>query len=103
MKKIIKRKMYNTETANYVTKAESKLPVTDFGYWEEILYQKVKTGEYFLYGHGGPASKYAEFNSNGNATGGEDIIPLTEDQALNWAEKNISAEEYCEIFGEPEE
>ena len=31
------------------------------------------------------------------------LIPLTEEQARNWAEKRLDADEYIEIFGEPEE
>lgn len=102
MKKIINGKMYNTETAVKLGTGESCLPVNDFGYYKEDLYRK-KTGEYFLYGEGGARSKYAkqlELNSFGPSDG---FTPLTENGARIWAEKHLDADEYCEIFGEPEE
>ena len=37
------------------------------------------------------------------AAGGEDFQILSEEGAREWAEKKLSAEEYCKIFGEPEE
>lgn len=102
MKKIINGKMYNTETAVKLGAGESCLPVNDFGYYKEALYRK-RTGEYFLYGEGGARSKYAtqrELNSFGP---GDGFTPLTENEAKLWAERYLDADEYCEIFGEPEE
>ena len=36
-------------------------------------------------------------------SGGDKFTPLTEMEAMKWAERYLSAEEYCDIFGEPEE
>jgi len=55
MKKIINGKRYDTETAQLIGSA-SYSNRTDFRFWSEELYRK-KTGEFFLYGEGGPASK----------------------------------------------
>lgn len=102
MKKIINGKKYNTETAKMVGNASANCSCTDFGYWYEELYLK-KTGEFFLYGHGGAASKYAESCGQNSWSGGEDIAPLTKEKAVKWAEKYLSIEEYEEVFGEVEE
>ena len=93
MKKYIDGKCYDTETAKYIGSASYLYP-SDFHYWEEKLYQKKKTGEYFLYGEGGPASKYAVAIDQNSWTGGEKIIPLTKEEAREWAEEHLSAEKY---------
>lgn len=102
MKKIINGKMYNTETAVELGTGKSHLAVNNFGYYEEHLYRK-KTGEYFLYGEGGAGSKYAKQQELNSFGPGDGFTPLTESGARIWAEKYLDADEYCEIFGEPEE
>lgn len=102
MKKIINGKMYNTETATVKGEYSNSYSVSDFKYFEETLYQK-KTGEFFLYGEGGPLSPYKEVLGDNGATGGEKIVPLTEDKAKKWAEEKLTADEYIAIFGEVEE
>ena len=73
----------------------------NFEYYEEELYKK-KTGEFFLYGEGGPRSKYSD--SNGSETYGTcEIIPYSEEQARKWVEEHCSGDTYEEIFGEVEE
>ena len=100
MKKIIEGKMYNTETAKEVFKWDNG-NYGKFEYCEEALYKK-KTGEFFLYGYGGPMSKYAI--SRGNETSsGEEINPLTEKEAKKWLEKKGDTKTYIETFGEVEE
>ena len=101
MKKIINGKLYNTDTAKNVGCWDNGLGCRDFACCAESLYQK-RTGEFFLYGEGGPQTKYAERVGNMYA-GGEDIIPLTEDEAKEWAERKLDADEYIAIFGEVEE
>jgi len=101
MKKIIKGKKYDTDTATYITRYTHSNK-TDFGYYEEILYRK-RTGEYFLYGEGGPASKYAGPAGLNSWIGCTRIMPLTYKDALTWAEKHMTAEEFESEFGEIEE
>ena len=101
MKKIINGKRYDTDGAEF-------LAIAEYGYqgnidhWREDLYRK-RTGEFFLHGYGGPASKYAVAEDNNNWSGGEKIIPLTIEAAQAWAEKNIDADEYEKIFGAVDE
>lgn len=95
MKKIIKKKLYNTETAQEIGVYDNGS--SRFERVTEILYKK-KTGEYFLYGEGGPQTKYAVRVDYSTVTGGEDIFPLTYDEARSWAEEHMDADEYLSEF-----
>jgi hypothetical protein len=95
MKKIIKGKRYDTETARLMGSWGNNR--TDFSYVHEELYRK-KTGEYFLYGRGGAMSKYAEAVDQNSWSGGSNIRPLTYEEARDWAEHHLDADEYEEIF-----
>lgn len=99
MKKIINGKLYNTETAKEMASWSDGMSFRDFSHVEEVLYQK-RTGEFFIYGQGGPASRYAERVPGGMWGSGDQIIPLTWDAAREWAEEHLDADEYQEIFGE---
>ena len=100
MKKVIKGKLYDTEKAKHIGTAAGG---DGFHAWEEDLYQK-RTGEFFLYGMGGPATKYAHYVDGNNAwSGGDKIIPLPYDKAREWVEEHLTADEYEEIFGLPDE
>ena len=103
MKKIINGKMYDTATAKRLGQAHGGgQSFRDFQYWEERLYQK-RTGEFFLHGEGGPMTRYAEHIDQNNWSGGERIIPLSVKEAREWAEENLDADDYQEIFGEVSE
>lgn len=101
MKKIINGKKYDTDTAREVGYAETG-DSNELYHWTcETLYCK-RTGEYFLHGEGGGMTRYAE-RIGDNWTSGETIIPLTLDKAQEWAEENLSVEEYEREFGEVSE
>lgn len=102
MKQIINGKMYNTDTATKVGSWSNGCSTSDFSYCYEALYRK-KTGEYFLYGDGGPMSRYSRSSGQNCWSGDTRIIPMTENEARQWAEDNLNADEYIEAFGEPEE
>lgn len=98
MKKIINGKLYNTETAVDFGRYWNGFSTRDFKCVYETLYRK-KTGEYFLHGEGGAMTTYAE--NVGDMRGwGERIIPMTYDEAREWAEQKLDADEYESIFGE---
>ena len=101
MKKIINKKMYSTESAECVG-SDSYSSQRDFHHWTEELYKK-SNGEFFLYGEGGPLSKYCKQVGLNSWSDGWNIIPMTENEARSWAEKHLDADDYIEIFGEPEE
>lgn len=102
MKKIIKGKRYDTETATLCGSMSYGQGPRDFKHFSEELYQK-RTGEFFLYCEGGPASQYAQEISINQWSGGELIRPLTLDEAKKWAENNLDGEEYEKIFTVEEE
>ena len=56
MKKIINGKLYDTETAKLIGRSYHGEGPRDFRHYSEELYRK-RTGEYFLYGEGGPMSR----------------------------------------------
>lgn len=98
MKKIINGRKYDTDTAKAIASYSNDRPCSDFRYFYETLYQK-HTKEFFLYGEGGPLSKYAEHCGQG-WIGAEGIIPLTLDDAKEWVENHCNAEKYEKLFGE---
>lgn len=102
MKKIINGKRYDTDTAKELGWTSSAVGRNDFHFWKEVLYQK-RTGEFFLYGEGGPASRYSRAVGLNEWSGGERLMPLTLEEAMKWAEENLDGEEYESIFSLPEE
>lgn len=101
MKKVINGKRYDTETAELCGSREYGYP-GDFDHVSEELYQK-RTGEFFLYGEGGANSKYRKEISMNSWSGGEKIIPLTDDEAREWAEEYLYATDYERLFTVTEE
>jgi len=102
MKKIIGGKKYDTNTAECVGSYSNMNDTRNFYYWREALYKK-KTGEFFLFGEGGPASKYNRQINTNEWAGSEEIRPLTESEAKEWAEQYLDGDDYENIFGEVEE
>ena len=84
MKKVIKGKLYNTETATFVANYVYLNP-TDFRYTNEELYITIR-GNWFLFVEGGPMSKYAKPSWDGGMTSGCDIIEFTPEEAYNMLE-----------------
>ena len=101
MKKVIKGKLYDTVTATFVAEHE-KHARSSFNWYREALYRK-KTGEYFLWGEGHAASPYSTSCPDGGSDPGEAIKPILYNEAREWAEKHMTADEYIKLFGEPEE
>ena len=102
MKKVINRKMYDTDTANLVGEYEYSSS-NDLKWVFEELYQK-KNGEFFLVCSGGPFSKYGvKCDTNTWKGTFDNVFPLGIEDAKDWAEKHISGTRYVELFGEVEE
>jgi hypothetical protein len=101
MKKIIEGRRFDTDRAKKVAFTQYSYP-SDFHWWRETLYRK-NTGEFFLHGEGGPMSRYAVTVGQNEWEGGEKISPLKYEAAKEWAEKNLDADEYEEIFGVAED
>ena len=102
MKRIIKGKVYDTATAKELGWWENIQDVRNFSHFSETLYRK-RTGEFFLYGKGGPSTKYSQRVDQNCWSGGEDIIPISVDNAQAWVEDHLDAEDYEKIFGTVDE
>jgi hypothetical protein len=102
LKKILNGVRFDTEKAERLGATDNlrieATSLTDFSYWTAALYRTPRSRQYFLAGHGGPMSRFAQSAGQNSWTGGSDIIPLTEDEAYSWAEKNLKPEEVEEIF-----
>ena len=98
MKRIIKGKVYDTATAKELGWWENIQDVRNFNHFSETLYRK-RTGEFFLYGKGGPSTKYSQRVDQNCWSGGEDIIPISVENAREWVEDHLDAEDYEKIFG----
>lgn len=104
MRKIIDGRLYDTEKAHLIGEPWSPdgIGYDDFDWCEETLYRK-RTGEYFLYGEGGPKTRYARPYGQSGWQYGDRIMPLTYDEAREWAESHLEASEYEAEFGTPAE
>lgn len=96
MRTIINKVIYDTNTSIEVAEFSSSYSRRDHNYYEETLYKTVK-GNWFLAGTGGPATKYAVACGN-MSSGGSGIIPLDEEEVINWLEKNDEVELLEEHF-----
>lgn len=102
MHKVINGKKYNTDTAKLLGTWCAECGSTDYKYFEEYLY-RTKSGNFFIYGEGGPDSPYRQQIEYCTWTGGESIIPISFEQAQRWAEKHLDGDEYEAIFGDVED
>ena len=98
MKKIINNKVYDTETAKELGSWSTRADCGNFSQFSETLYRK-KTGEFFLYGAGGPMTKYAVAEGSNSWRGGSRIMPLSFQEARTWVEEHLGADEFEAIFG----
>lgn len=98
MNKVIRGKRYNTETAKLVGTWEANEPENS-DFWEkEELYQK-RSGEFFLIGQGGAQTQYARFSMGGESKPGVELHPIEPEEASDWAEEHLTADEYEALFG----
>lgn len=102
MKKVIDGSLYNTDTAKKLGECSSNVGRNDFKWYEEELY-RTKSGKYFLYGKGNAMSHYSERVGDNSWGSGSHIEPMSVVAAMKWAEESLTADEYSEIFGEPDE
>lgn len=99
MKKIINGKLYNTETARMIGTWCNGTDRSDLSWVEETLHQK-KTGEFFFHGVGGPNTRYAQQTDDTHWSGGEAITLVGYEDARQWAEDHLTADQYQAVFGE---
>lgn len=100
MRKIINGRRYDTDTAKLVGSFESGY-IGDLDWMNEKLYKKA-TGEFFLAGEGGARTRWSRRTIDGYSSG-EGILPLTLDEAREWAEEHLSVKEVEKLFRTPSE
>lgn len=81
MKKVIKKTLCDTDTAEQIGEAR-------YQGFTEYLY-RTKSGKYFIHGVGDASSRYSSRDKDGNPTAGEDIILLTTPAAADWIMDNL--------------
>ena len=101
MRKVIKGRLYDTETARLIVNWSDGYQ-SDLSHISETLYRK-RTGEYFIHGDGGAMSPYAVSCGQNEWRGGEAIRPLTYNEASEWMELHADADLYDAEFGVPDE
>lgn len=102
MKRVIDHRVYDTDTAREMASWDNGLYVNDLGWVSETLYRK-RTGEWFVFGEGGAATKYAKPDGPSSWVGGERVMPLTGEQAREWAERRLDGDEAEALFAPDDE
>ena len=98
MKKIIKNKVYDTDTAILIKQADHPNITSGEGSCKQSLYRK-KTGDYFLAVSGARTDVFHNLVLDNNIHDRErHIYPLTYEQARSWAEAEMTADEWLAIF-----
>lgn len=92
MKAIINGFRYDTDKAIKVGSASNGYG-RDLSSWDATLYVTKTARRYFLAGRGGPMTRYARSLGDNNTSGGEQIDPMSKEQALAWAEQYLDADE----------
>jgi hypothetical protein len=98
MKRIIDGVRYDTEKATLVCTARNSAGYGDFRHWKEHLYKTSKNA-WFIQGEGGPMSRWADNDGNGNSSSGEGILPVSPELVMEWLEQNEKIEKLEEHFG----
>ena len=100
MKAIIDGQRYDTVKAIEVGAGGSGGSRNDFKWWTATLYKSPRAGRFFLDGEGGPMSLFRHSHPDGGWGYGSGIIPMTDNDALAWAEKELTPEAIEEHFAD---
>ena len=100
MKAIINGKRYDTGKAMLLGSFVSGNDTRDFSYYDEKLYKTPRSGAYFLAGSGNARSRYATDLGGGCRGSGDQITPLTEDEAFAWAQEHLRPDQVEDLFGD---
>lgn len=102
MKEIINGMLYDTATAKHLGEWRSTPNSSSPDYCVLTLYQKAN-GEFFLVCSGEGAEHYICHISDGLAGRSKNILPLSLEDAAEWAEDFLTADEYVAAFGKVSE
>ena len=95
MKQIVGGRRYDTGAATLIGSHERGHP-GDLQYIYEALHV-TRRGNFFLHGKGGAASPYGESCGN-ESWGSSRIIPMSREEALNWAQVHLAPGEFQDVF-----
>lgn len=99
MKEIINGVLYDTATAKHLGKWRNNPDASSPDFCVLALYQK-RNGEFFLAYSGVGAERYICHISDGFAGRTKHILPLSPEDAAEWTEDYLSADQYIAVFGE---
>ena len=100
MKKIINGLRYDTDKATLIGEYHTPgLGSGDFRYWEASLYKTPKSGKFFLAGEGHAMTRFASHTGNSSGWGSK-LIPMNKEEALEWAEQYLDADDIEEHFAD---
>jgi len=85
MKRIINGLRYDTERADLLAEYGNGLDRRNFRWCWERLY-RTKNENFFLFGKGGPLSSYASGGRGIGWTDGQAIVPLSDEEVMEWLE-----------------
>lgn len=102
MKEIINGVLYDTTTAKHLGEWRSSENSATLDYCVLTLYQKVNW-EFFLACSGVGAVRYICHISDGLVGRCKNILPLSPEDAAEWAEDFLTADEYVAAFGKVSE
>jgi hypothetical protein len=96
MKRQIGTKTYDSDRAYIVASWDNGLPPGDPAREDERLHRS-KSGLFFIYGQGGPASKYAKLRK-GEWLAGEGITPISVDDAVALGRERMTDDDFQREF-----
>ena len=97
MKRIINRKIYDTETAELLHEWNNGRFGNDFRAKEESLY-RTKKGNFFIAGSGGAMTEYAVSCGNNSTSGSSNIYVISKSEAINWLEEHDGDDVLLQYF-----
>jgi len=102
MRRIINGKRYDTDKAIAVGGYDhGSYPGSgDFSHWSATLYKTPRSGRFFLVGEGGAMTMFATHYPDGMSGGGERLLEMSVEEALDWAERYLPTETIEEHFAD---
>jgi len=97
MKRVLEGRIYDTEKSVLVCEF-SEGNKGNFAHFEAELYKTPKSGRFFLAGEGGPMTIFRKRVDQNSWSGSSGIIPISEEEALRYAEKYASVETIQKFF-----
>lgn len=91
MKRVLEGRIYDTEKSVLICKIWEGNK-GDFAHFEAELYKTPKSGRFFLAGEGGPMTIFRKRVDQNSWSGSSGIIPISEGEALRYAERHASVE-----------